>query len=136
MSQPLSEQLHGPPTGWLRLVGQSLCVYGAFLLCLTFRDLVLTGWLAGWLLPWCRSLSLSMSRKGTDFDTFCTLLGVLPTGQYHKLFNLYDRDGGGYIDMKVRSSVYSSVGFRRKVARKLDKPAQGKQQPVLMPWCC
>lgn len=47
-------------------------------------------------------MSVKLSTKGIDFDVFCTLLGVLPTGQYHKLFNLYDREGGGYIDMKVR----------------------------------
>jgi len=33
-------------------------------------------------------------------DMFCNTLNVLPTGQYHKLFNMYDRVGQGYIDMK------------------------------------
>jgi hypothetical protein len=42
-----------------------------------------------------------MLEKGTDFDLFCTVLGILPTGQYHKLFNLYDRTGQGYVDMKA-----------------------------------
>lgn len=58
-------------------------------------------------------MSVKLSTKGIDFDVFCTLLGVLPTGQYHKLFNLYDREGGGYIDMKVRPTwLLSRVQIR------------------------
>jgi calcium-dependent protein kinase len=43
---------------------------------------------------------MRLIEKGTDFDLFCSVLNVLPTGQYHKLFNMYDKDGGGYVDMK------------------------------------
>ena len=48
-----------------------------------------------------RALPIRMIQNGTDFDLFCSVLGILPTGQYHKLFNLYDREGTGYVDMKA-----------------------------------
>ncbi|GMH78375.1 hypothetical protein TrST_g3556 [Triparma strigata] len=35
-----------------------------------------------------------------DFELFCELLQVEPTGEYHKLFGLFDGDGSGDVDIK------------------------------------
>ncbi len=35
-----------------------------------------------------------------DFELFCELLNVEPTGEYHKLFGLFDGDGSGDVDVK------------------------------------
>ena len=35
-----------------------------------------------------------------DFEIFCELLQVEPTGEYHKLFGLFDADGSGTVDIK------------------------------------
>jgi len=43
---------------------------------------------------------LRLLEQGADFDLFCNVLNILPTGQYHKLFGLFDETGEGYIDMK------------------------------------
>ena len=35
-----------------------------------------------------------------NFDLFCELLAVEPTGEYHKLFSLFDSDGNSAVDVK------------------------------------
>ena len=35
-----------------------------------------------------------------DFDVFCKLLQVEPTGEYHRLFTLFDGDSNGTVDIK------------------------------------
>lgn len=35
-----------------------------------------------------------------NFDMFCELLAVEPTGEYHKLFTLFDADNSGSVDVK------------------------------------
>jgi len=47
--------------------------------------------------------NLPMEQKSTgivNFDLFCELLTVEPTGEYHKLFTLFDSDGNGTVDVK------------------------------------
>mmetsp|Transcript_33001 Transcript_33001/g.65742 ORF Transcript_33001/g.65742 Transcript_33001/m.65742 type:complete len:175 (-) Transcript_33001:219-743(-) len=40
-------------------------------------------------------------KSGIDFPTFCRLNQVEPTGEYHKLFSLFDARGTGAIDFKA-----------------------------------
>ncbi len=35
-----------------------------------------------------------------NFDEFCKIMGVEKTGEYKKLFSLFDQDGGGEIDVR------------------------------------
>merc|ERR1711988_1762941 len=39
-------------------------------------------------------------KKGVDFGQFCKFNKVEPTGEYHRLFSLFDPYGKGTIDMK------------------------------------
>ena len=39
-------------------------------------------------------------KKGVDFGQFCKFNKVEPTGEYHRLFTLFDPYGKGTIDMK------------------------------------
>jgi Ca2+-binding EF-hand superfamily protein len=46
-------------------------------------------------------LPLAERQAGIDFPTFCRLNQVDPTGEYHKLFTLYDLEEQGVIDYKA-----------------------------------
>ena len=51
-----------------------------------------------------------------DFELFCELLQVEPTGEYHKLFGLFDGDGSG--DVSVKEFILGLCNF---VEMEIDK---------------